>query len=990
MDMTTSLSVDGDAATAQTVDADLPTQGLLDATGATARPASSRTGGARRSTGPLEAGQAFGSRYHIIRALGVGGMGAVYQAWDDELGVAVAMKVIRPDVMADPIAAADVERRFKRELLLARQVTHNNVVRIYDLGEIDGIKYITMSFVDGADLATRLRREGTLPVAAVMPIARQIVSGLVAAHKAGVVHRDLKPANIMIDSSGDALIMDFGIARSSGGPKAESEAAKHVPAELRRSAAVADVTKYGSIVGTVEYMAPEQARGQHVDHRADIYAFGLILYDMLAGRRRSAGTKSAIEELQGRMAAPPPPVKSIVPEIPDALDRLISRCLEPDPANRYATTEELAAELDRLDDNAIPIPLPRRLTPRLIGASVALVALLVTSTWWLTRTPPPLKQHAPVSILLADFENQTGEPVIDGTLEPAFATALEGASFINEYRSGPAHSIAAKMRPGAKRMDEELARLVAMREGVNVVIAGRVTRGPNGYRVGIRAVEPGTGKEIAAREIEVANRDAMLAAVGRLTAPIRKALGDSTNESAQLVAATTFTAASLDAAHEYSLGQQLKEKDPQNAVAHYRNALNFDPNLGMAYLGMAAASVNLKKTDDAARYYKAALGLLDHMSEREKQRTLAAYYASFVHDYDQAIEAYKRLVTLYPADAIAYNNLSIAYVFKLDFANAVTAIRRAIELSPKNVRFHLNYVIYSVYAGDFATVITEAKRMIQDDPKYPYVHLPLALSTLARGDARGARDIYAQLETLSPSTAKIGEADLEMYLGRYKAAVAVLEDGIAADARGNNTGELALKYVAKAEAHLALGQKAQALQAARKAAEASSDESVEFPAARALIAAGDEAAAERIAGALDKTLQTQSRSYAQLILAEIALKRGRYAEAIDGARAAQKQHDSWISHFLLGRAYLEAQHFAEALSNFDICLKRQGEAADLMFADSATLRYLPPVYFYAAQAQMGVGVKSAATENFKKFIALRADADSPDPLAATAQRALSQ
>jgi tetratricopeptide (TPR) repeat protein len=229
-----------------------------------------------------------------------------------------------------------------------------------------------------------------------------------------------------------------------------------------------------------------------------------------------------------------------------------------------------------------------------------------------------------------------------------------------------------------------------------------------------------------------------------------------------------------------------------------------------------------------------------------------------------------------------------------------------------------------------------------------------------------------------------------MYFGRYKPALTMLAQGIGVDERDKNEGEMALKYVAKAEAHLALGQKLQALEAARKAAQLSSDESVQFPAARALIAAGDEAGAEKIASALDGTLQTQSRSYAQLIRAEIALAHKRYAEAIDGARAAQKQHDSWISQFLLGRAYLEAGHFAEAFASFDTCIKRVGETPDWMFVNSATLRYLPPLYFWTARAQEGLGQHAAATENFRKFAALRAESDSPDPLLAAARRALAQ
>ena len=319
-----------------------------------------RTGGStppRRTpdTGPLTPGQAFGSRYRIMRPLGIGGMGAVYQAWDADLGVAVAIKVIRPEIMADPGAAAEVERRFKRELLLARQVTHKNVVRIHDLGEINGIKYITMSYVDGTELASLLGQQGKQAVPAVLRIARSVVSGLVAAHTAGVVHRDLKPANIMIDRDGEALIMDFGIARSTGGPPAGSAASGGaLPANLQRAASMPDATMQGAVVGTIEYMAPEQARGQTVDQRADIYAFGLILYDALVGQRRAERAASAIAELQKRMEQPP--VKSLVPEVPAALADLVSRCLEPDPAKRYQTTTDLAAELERLDENGEPIP----------------------------------------------------------------------------------------------------------------------------------------------------------------------------------------------------------------------------------------------------------------------------------------------------------------------------------------------------------------------------------------------------------------------------------------------------------------------------------------------------------------------------------------------------------------------------------------------------------------------------------------------------------
>ena len=249
-------------------------------------------------------GQDLGHRYHIIKLLGAGGMGAVYQAWDAELGVAVALKTVRPEVAADPTTARMLERRFKQELLLARKVTHKNIVRVHDIGEVDGVKYITMPFVEGEDLATILKREGKLPVPRVMNIARSVASGLAAAHEAGVVHRDLKPANIMVDADGEGLVMDFGVARSTGRPAAGGAAGTSRPGRCGRRPPAQ--TMVGSVVGTVEYMAPEQARAEAVDQRADIYAFGLILYDLLLGKIRAERTGSAIADLQQRMQEPPP------------------------------------------------------------------------------------------------------------------------------------------------------------------------------------------------------------------------------------------------------------------------------------------------------------------------------------------------------------------------------------------------------------------------------------------------------------------------------------------------------------------------------------------------------------------------------------------------------------------------------------------------------------------------------------------------------------
>src|SRR5688572_19120772 len=332
--------------------------------------------GVRHAEGPFQPGQQINPRYTILKLLGTGGMGAVYQAFDHELGVAVAIKVIRSPAQADETAAKDLELRFKRELVLARQVTHKYVVRIHDLGEIEGIKYLTMPFVEGETLSAVLRRAGRLPLARAITIAQQIAQGLAAAHEKGVIHRDLKPENIMLErqiddpiaNSGDALIMDFGIARSMEGGSTQTAA--------------------GSVIGTLEYMAPEQAQGKKCDPRCDHYSFGLIVYDMLAGRQRLASSDNAMAELLSRISAPPPSLRSIDPEIPEAVDQIVMRCLQPNPDARFPSTLALVDALGHLtpdghirSDVHEIITVKTRPAWQLAAAAAVIVALAGTAGW---------------------------------------------------------------------------------------------------------------------------------------------------------------------------------------------------------------------------------------------------------------------------------------------------------------------------------------------------------------------------------------------------------------------------------------------------------------------------------------------------------------------------------------------------------------------------------------------------------------------------------
>ena len=479
--------------------------------------------------GPLTAGQAFGPRYHIIRTLGAGGMGVVYQAWDDELQVAVALKVIRPEVLLDPGSAGEVERRFKRELVLARQVTHKHVVRIHDLGELDGIKYLTMPFVEGENLADILKHEGKIPVPRTIAIAKQLASGLAAAHEVGVVHRDLKPENVMIDADGGALIMDFGISRSVG--------------------TVGTATALGAVMGTLEYMAPEQAQGQAVDHRADIYSFGLVLYDMLTGRRRIARRDNAMSEMMSRMQHAPPSIRTLDAHMPDALDHIVSKCLQTDPKSRYHTTDELVSELEAL------APDGHRLTPAhpvtasrstVLAIAAMVIAVMAIGGWWIWHTGgravPPVTQE-PVSVLIANFENKANEPLFDGLIEQALGVGIEGASFVFAYPRREALKLVPQIKPGATALDEENARLVATREGIKRIVSGSIAANGSKYVLAVKIVDPADGKPLMSWDTSASGKEDVLSAVGRLAAKVRQGLGDKTANADKIKDAETFTAA---------------------------------------------------------------------------------------------------------------------------------------------------------------------------------------------------------------------------------------------------------------------------------------------------------------------------------------------------------------------------------------------------------------------------------------------------------------
>jgi len=932
--------------------------------------------------GPLDPGQAFGHRYHIIRALGVGGMGAVYQAWDAELGVTVAIKVIRRDVMADPAAAADIERRFKRELLLARQVTHKNVVRIHDLGDIDGIKYITMPYVDGADLATVLKRDGQLPVARVLHIARSVASGLVEAHKAGVVHRDLKPANIMISGEDEALIMDFGIARSTGAPAGHAvPGANTIVRTLQSAAQNTDRTVLGAVVGTVEYMAPEQARGVHVDQRADVYAFGLILYDLLVGHSRQTTAENPLSELQARMQQAPPRIKTLVPNVPDAVDEMIARCLEPDPDQRFQSTGEIAAALAALDDLGNPIPIPPRFSKKLMAAAAVAVVALVSATWYLTRTPPPVKPHDPVTVLIADFENKTGDTTFDHTVEPVLRLALEGAGFINAYDRTRVRGALGVAPPDT--LDEAAARQMATKHAVGVVVSGSIERNGASYEIAVKTAQPISGNVMATAKTRASSKDQVLATVARLAATVRRTLGEKTSEADQLFAMRSISTSNLDVIRQYAAGIELQSKGRyEEAIDRFQKAVALDPSFGLGYHSLSVNLRNIGRAQESEKYAKEALRHLDGMTERERFSTRGNYYR-ITGDLQQCIKEYGELIARYSADTVAHNQRALCLGRLRNFAGAMDEMRQALQILPNHMTYRANLALFAGFAGDFATAEREV-RSIQQPTAGAFQALPLSLLGQGRlAEAAAAYEQMAAMGRFGESFAAAGLGDLALYEGRLTDAVQIFERAGDDALKANNPDVAAMKFAALAYAQLSRRQNAAAIAAADKALANSKALSVRFLSARILIEAGQAAKMEQTAASLASELATEPQAYGKILAGEIALTRRDLPQAIKLLTEANAVVDTWVGHFDLGRAYLEAGAFAQADSEFDRCIKRRGEVL-LLVDEEPTYGYFPLVYYYLGRAREGLQTAGYA-DVYREYLKIRGDS-TQDPLVPDVRR----
>lgn len=620
------------------------------------------------NAGGFAPGASLGTRYEIQQLLGRGGMGAVYKAYDRELGRTVAIKVIRPEMAARP----EILERFKREILLASRVTHRNVLRIHDLGEAGDVKFISMSYVEGTSLSVLLERDGPMKVERALPLVRQIGAALQAAHEAGVVHRDLKPQNILIDNEGNAFIADFGISRSTepGGT----------------------MTEVGSVLGTVDYMSPEQARGERSDTRGDLYSLGVILFEIFAGTLPFTGGDARSVMLK-RLHEEPPAIRRIRPEVPAWISAIVSRALQRDPAERYQSVAELLRDLEK-QHASTPWRRIRRsvLVPAVTILGIAAVIVGGVRYW---KSRPSVPAGPLTSLVILPFQNGTGDSRYDWArdgLPSLLRTDLLQAKGLRLFGEDRVWEILGTLRarPGEESRPANM-RKIATLIGADHVLAGRLLK--IGGRLRIEASLQRAGSQDTSGPpllVDGAGDEAIESMLNDLAVRVGDAMGVSRGWLARARGETKPLTRSAEALALHGQGLALiRAGQNLDASKRLEDAVQKDPAFSVARALLAETYDALGYSEKGLAEAKRAAAGLGMASPYEAAR-IRATLARIEGDPEAAEKAFGSLCEITPSDAEAFFDLASIREERGNLKGALEAFRRVVALDPKHPGAHFS------------------------------------------------------------------------------------------------------------------------------------------------------------------------------------------------------------------------------------------------------------------------------------------------------------
>jgi serine/threonine protein kinase/tetratricopeptide (TPR) repeat protein len=921
------------------------------------------------------------SHYEILSRLGAGGMGVVYEAEDTRLGRKVAIKFLPDELDAD----ADAVQRFMREARVVSTLNHPHICTLHDIGSHGGKQFMVMELLDGQSLKDRISRSA-LSNDEVFELGAQIADALDAAHSQGVIHRDIKPANLFVTGRGSIKVLDFGVAKLSRSARGASD--------LDATLAPADqLTSMGTTIGTVSYMSPEQARGEEIDARSDVFSAGVVLYEMATGQLPFPGATVATI-FEGLLTKQPAAPSAIRAGISRELDHIILKALEKDRDLRYQSAAALGADLKRVSRGKSVPPLPRPgppwRKPVFVGAPLVTVALVAAVLLYRQISMPALTDRD--SVVLSSVVNRTGDTMFDDTLGEALALQLRQSPFLNVV---PDQQVQATLRLMSLEpmtpITAEVGREVCQRAGAKALLGGTIAMLGSSYVITLNAQDCVRGSVFAEEQGQAPTKEAVLSVMGEAVSRFREELGESLGSiqryDAKIEEATTR---SLEALKAYSQGLRTRRTSGDfDSVPFFRRAIDLDPEFALAYARLGTVYSNLSQPDEARKMTARAYELRQKVSEVERHYIEARYYSLVEPDVQKALDVYRVWLATYPNDYTALVNSALLNKQQGDRPEAIRKLELATQVAPDQPLAWTNLGQTYFEIGDY----DNAKRVL---------HNALKLQ-----DSTGSRIGLYQIAIFTGDM-KLAEEQVAAVRGRRDEVemVTIRMFGAAYRGRFTEAAELAIEYQNRMAALSRSPQAGQNLMAL---------------AISEALAGLNEQARTRVSTAYDEGLLNEASLDERLVVAAITQDveaarellpltlaenkkvsgtgpRGAEAERAIRALAALAEKRPKEAVELLEPVTFDASH-TEQVNVWSIAKMQAGELAaaakGLSFMNSRESRSnlsttAPFAYATLARVQMQLGQKDEARKNYERFFEIWKDADPEIPLLKQAREEFSK